>query len=256
MNLIRVIPCLSLSAGRLVKTIGFATETYIGDPINTVKILNDKEVDELVIQDINISKNAGHINFSLIKKMAGEAFMPITYAGGVSSIDEIKELIRSGVEKVVINSSISQNFDFVKQAVNKFGGQAIVGGIDVKNKFFGGYNVYIKSGTKKLKTTVNQRSEKFLQSGVGEIFINNISRDGQMNGYDLELARSVAELPIPVIFAGGAQDIEDIFKLAEVGISGIAAGSMFMFHGKHQAVLINYPALQDLEKVQSGNYNV
>ena len=172
MNLIRVIPCLSLSAGRLVKTIGFATETYIGDPINTVKILNDKEVDELVIQDINISKNAGHINFSLIKKMAGEAFMPITYAGGVSSIDEIKELIRSGVEKVVINSSISQNFDFVKQAVNKFGGQAIVGGIDVKNRFFGGYNVYIKSGTKKLKTTVNQRSEKFLQSGVGEIFIN------------------------------------------------------------------------------------
>ncbi|MDC1135642.1 HisA/HisF-related TIM barrel protein [Alphaproteobacteria bacterium] len=253
MNLTRIIPCLNLSNGRLVKTTSFANERYVGDPINTVKIFNDKEVNELVIQDINISKIGGTINFGLIKKMTGEAFMPVTYAGGVRSIDEIKELIRSGVEKVILNSSVEYDFNFAKKAVDKFGGQAIVGGIDVKNGLFGGHNVYIKSGTKKIKTTINQRLEKFLQAGVGEVFVNNISRDGQMQGYDLNLARSMAELQVPVVFAGGARNIEDIFKLAEIGISGIAAGSMFVFHGKHKAVLINYPNEEVLKKVQRVN---
>ncbi|MCZ4323454.1 AglZ/HisF2 family acetamidino modification protein [Pseudomonas anguilliseptica] len=246
----RVIPCLLLRGNGLVKTRKFKDAVYVGDPVNAVRIFSDKEADEVVILDIDASREGREPNYELIAEMAGEAFMPVAYGGGVRSLEQIRRLIRSGVEKVVINTLATESTDTIRAAVDVFGSQAIVGAVDVRRKLFGGYAVMAKSATVETKLNLQQHIQSLVQAGVGELLINDVERDGAMTGYDLALVRSVAQAPVPVVVCGGAGSIEHLRQAVhEGGASAVAAGSMFVFHGKHRAVLINYPKAVELEAI-------
>lgn len=246
----RVIPCLLLRGNGLVKTRKFKDAVYVGDPVNAVRIFSDKEADEIVILDIDASREGREPNYELIAEMAGEAFMPVAYGGGVRSLEQIRRLIRSGVEKVVINTLATESTDTIRAAVDVFGSQAIVGAVDVRRKLFGGYAVMAKSATVETKLNLQQHIQSLMQAGVGELLINDVERDGAMTGYDLALVRSVAQAPVPVVVCGGAGTIEHLRQAVhEGGASAVAAGSMFVFHGKHRAVLINYPKAVELEAI-------
>lgn len=246
----RVIPCLLLRGNGLVKTRKFKDAVYVGDPVNAVRIFSDKEADEIVILDIDASREGREPNYELIAEMAGEAFMPVAYGGGVRSLEQIRRLIRSGVEKVVINTLATESTDTIRAAVDVFGSQAIVGAVDVRRKLFGGYAVMAKSATVETKLNLHQHIHSLVQAGVGELLINDVDRDGAMTGYDLALVRSVAQAPVPVVVCGGAGSIEHLRQAVhEGGASAVAAGSMFVFHGKHRAVLINYPKAVELEAI-------
>lgn len=246
----RVIPCLLLRGNGLVKTRKFKDAVYVGDPVNAVRIFSDKEADEIVILDIDASREGREPNYELIAEMAGEAFMPVAYGGGVRSLEQIRRLIRSGVEKVVINTLATESTDTICAAVDVFGSQAIVGAVDVRRKLFGGYAVMAKSATVETKLNLQQHIQSLVQAGVGELLINDVERDGAMTGYDLALVRSVAQAPVPVVVCGGAGSIEHLRQaVQEGGASAVAAGSMFVFHGKHRAVLINYPKAVELEAI-------
>lgn len=246
----RVIPCLLLRGNGLVKTRKFKDAVYVGDPVNAVRIFSDKEADEIVILDIDASREGREPNYELIAEMAGEAFMPVAYGGGVRSLEQIRRLIRSGVEKVVINTLATESTDTIRAAVDVFGSQAIVGAVDVRRKLFGGYAVMAKSATVETKLNLQQHIQSLVQAGVGELLINDVERDGAMTGYDLALVRSVAQAPVPVVVCGGAGSIEHLRQAVhEGGASAVAAGSLFVFHGKHRAVLINYPKAVELEAI-------
>lgn len=246
----RVIPCLLVRGNGLVKTRKFKDAVYVGDPVNAVRIFSDKEADEIVILDIDASREGREPNYELIAEMAGEAFMPVAYGGGVRSLEQIRRLIRSGVEKVVINTLATESTDTIRAAVEVFGSQAIVGAVDVRRKLFGGYAVMAKSATVETKLNLQQHIQSLVQAGVGELLINDVERDGAMTGYDLALVRSVAQAPVPVVVCGGAGSIEHLRQAVhEGGASAVAAGSMFVFHGKHRAVLINYPKAVELEAI-------
>lgn len=252
MNRTRVIPCLLIRGNGLVKTRKYKDPVYIGDPVNAVRIFSDKEVDEIVVLDIEASKNQSEPNYELITEMAGEAFMPLAYGGGVRNLEQIKRLIRAGVEKVVINTQATETMNTIVEAVKIFGSQAIVGGVDVRRKIFGGFAVVSNSGTIETKLNLQEHLSGLVQAGVGELFINNIDRDGTMNGYDLTLVKEVSKSSVPVVVCGGAGNIEHMIEAVfEGGASAVAAGSMFVFHGKHRAVLINYPKAADLENIFS-----
>jgi cyclase len=243
----RVIPCLLIQESRLVKTTRFKHPVYIGDPVNAVRIFSEKEADEIVILDIDASKHNREPNFNLIAEMAGEAFMPVSYGGGVRTFEQIRRLIRSGVEKVVINTAATIATDVIKEAVAVFGSQAIVGGIDVRRKLFGGYTVMSHSGTIDTKLVLHSHIDKLLKAGVGELFINDINSDGTMRGFDVELVRSVSNTQVPVVVCGGAGSIQHLLDAIQIGgASAVAAGSLFVFYGKHRAVLINYPKSSEL----------
>ena len=246
----RVIPCLLLRGNGLVKTKKFKDAVYVGDPVNAVRIFSDKEADEIVIFDIDASREGRQPNYELIAEMAGEAFMPVAYGGGVRSLEEIRRLIRSGVEKVVINTLATESTDTIRAAVEVFGSQAIVGAVDVRRKLLGGYAVLAKSATETTKLNLQQHIQSLVQAGVGELLINDVERDGCMVGYDMALVRSVTQAPVPVVVCGGAGTLEHLrAAVLDGGASAVAAGSMFVFHGKHRAVLINYPKATELEKI-------
>lgn len=245
----RVIPCLLVRGNGLVKTRKFKDAVYVGDPVNAVRIFSDKEADEIVILDIDASREGREPNYELIAEMAGEAFMPVAYGGGVRSLEQIRRLIRSGVEKVVINTLATESTDTIRAAVEVFGSQAIVGAVDVRRKLLGGHAVVAKSATVETRLNLQQHIRNLVQAGVGELFINDVERDGTMAGYDMALVRSVAQAPVPVVVCGGAGTLEHLRQaVCEGGASAVAAGSMFVFHGKHRAVLINYPKAAELEK--------
>jgi cyclase len=246
----RIIPCLLVHGNRLVKTIKFRDPVYVGDPVNTVRIFSEKEADEIAIFDITASLNNIEPNYRLIEEMAGEAFMPVSYGGGVKNVEQIRRLIRSGVEKVVINSQATESIDVIKEAVEIFGSQAIVGGIDVRRRWLGGFTIVAKSGSEDTSLKLNLHIQKLLTAGVGELFINDIDRDGTMTGYDLKLLQSVTTATVPVVVCGGAGKFED-FRLAveRGGASAVAAGSLFVFYGKHRAVLITYPKPEEIKGI-------
>lgn len=249
----RVIPCLLLRGNGLVKTKKYKDAIYIGDPVNTVRIFSDKEADEIVILDIDASRQGYEPNYELIAEMAGEAFMPVAYGGGVRKLEQIRRLIRSGVEKVVINTLATESTELIRAAVNVFGSQAIVGGVDVRRKMFGGFTVVAKSATVATRLNLQEHIQSLVQAGVGELFINDVDHDGAMTGYDLDLVRTVAKAPVPVVVCGGAGTMDHLSQaIHEGGASAVAAGSMFVFHGKHRAVLINYPNAGELEKIFRG----
>lgn len=227
----------------IVKTYKFSKPRYLGDPINIVRIFSEKEVDEIVLLDIRASKEGLEPNFALLSQICGEAFMPVAYGGGVKTLEQIEKLIRLGIDKVVINSAIEDNLNLIFKASKIFGSQAVVASIDIKKKIFGGYKAFTMSGSKEVAKNYKQYIYDIIQAGAGEIFLNNIDRDGTMEGYDINLIKEVSTMVnVPLIVCGGAGKFEDLKKaINEGGASAVAAGSLFVFHGKHKAVLISYP---------------
>ena len=245
---IRVIPSLLLHKGGLIKSVQFKNYKYIGDPINAVKIFNEKEVDEIALIDIDASRDNRPPNFKQLAEIASEAFMPMAYGGGITTLPEIKKILLSGYEKVILNKILHTNLQLVTQAANLVGSQSVVASIDIKKNLFGTYKVYTNNG----KTNTNKNPEQFAKeveaAGAGEILINNIDVDGTYKGYDTHLIQLIAHaVNIPVIAMGGASSIEDFYKAKQAGASAVAAGSMFVFQRPHQAVLISYSSQEELK---------
>ncbi len=250
----RVMPCLLLKGGRLVKTVNFKNERYVGDPINAVRIFNQKEVDELVLFDIDCSKNNVDINFSLLEQIASECFMPLCYGGGVRSLDDIKKLFSMGIEKVSVSSLLFENPEVVKQAVEVYGSQSIIATIDVKPSWFRKkYRVYTHSAKRLVNYTPVEASKYACDLGVGEIIVNAIHRDGTWQGFDQDLILQITScVNIPVVAAGGAGCLEDIKNVVHNShASAVALGSMAVFQAKDMGVLIKFPKISELSKILS-----
>lgn len=246
----RVIPCLLLKNGGLVKTFQFEKPKYVGDPINAVRIFNEKEVDEIVILDISATPEKKEPNFELLKDLASQAFMPLAYGGGITNINQIEKLFSIGIEKVVLDTIVSINPDLIKQAADIAGSSSVVVCMDVKYKLFGKASVFNHAGTKDTKEDPVQFAKKMQDLGAGELIFNSIDRDGQQNGYDLNLIEKIAKsIDIPLVALGGASTLDDFRNAVDHGASAVAAGSMFVFHGKHKAVLITYPEYKKLESL-------
>lgn len=244
----RVIPCLLLRGQGLVKTTKFKNPKYIGDPINAIKIFNDKEVDELILLDITASSEKREPNYELIERVASECFMPLAYGGGISCIESARKILKCGIEKVIFNTAAYYDPSFIRSASKEFGTQAVVVSIDVKRKLLGRHEVFVNAGN--IRTGINpvEYAQRMQDLGAGELFLNAIDRDGTMSGYDLELIQKVLEaVSIPVIVCGGAGSSNDFKSAARVGAQAMAAGAMFVFHGPHRAVLITYPSPDKIE---------
>jgi cyclase len=248
----RVIPCLLLSGRGLVKTTRFRKPQYVGDPVNAVRIFNEKEVDELLLLDITASREGRGPQLDLIQDIARECFMPMAYGGGVSDIDMIAKLFQLGVEKVALNSAAVANPALVEMAAKRFGSQSVIVSMDVKRRMFGRYEIQTVSGTRSTSLSPQEQAKRMESLGAGEILVNSIDRDGTMAGYDIDLVQTVARsVQVPVIACGGAGRLEDFGQAIRAGASAVAAGSMFVFQGRHRAVLITYPNYAELERLLS-----
>ncbi len=249
MKRIRVIPALLIQKGGLVKSVRFKDHKYVGDPINAVKIFNEKEVDEIVILDISATAEKRPPNMQQIREIASEAFIPLAYGGGVTSLEEIRELISSGVEKVILNTSAFKNPGLVTEGARYVGSQSIVVSIDVKKNLWGKYKVFVQNGSLSTGTDPITFARQMEEAGAGELVLNSIERDGTFDGYDTELIRTVSEaVNIPVVALGGASTVSDFAQAVQNGASAVAAGSMFVFQRPHRAVLISYPSQAELRE--------
>tara|TARA_R110002073_G_scaffold94388_9_gene219560 strand:+ start:956 stop:1720 length:765 start_codon:yes stop_codon:yes gene_type:complete len=247
---VRVIPVLLLQNGGLVKTFRFKQPKYVGDPINAVKIFNMKEVDELAFLDIHASVHGTEPNYDLIGDISSEAFMPFSYGGGISNLEQIRKLTGIGVEKVILNTASFANPDLVSQAANLLGSSSIVVSIDYKRSLFGKSNIYTRAGREKVASDIVAQARRFESIGAGEILLQSIDRDGMQLGYDTHMIASVADsVEIPVIAMGGAAGLEDFRAAVDAGASAVGAGSVFVFHGRHKAVLITYPDYDELTRL-------
>ena len=241
----RITPCLMVKNGGLVKTINFGNPKYVGDPINVVKIFNEKEVDEIIVVDIDASVQQHEPDYTLIRNLAAECRMPLCYGGGVNTVAQVEEIISLGVEKVAISSAAIGNPDLIAKAAAVVGSQSIVLVMDVKRRdSLGAYEVFIHNGRNGTGLSPVEFAKTAEELGAGELVINSIDCDGQMNGYDLQLARQIRDATnLPITILGGAGSLEDIATLIELfGTIGAAAGSLFVFKGSFRAVLINYPS--------------
>ncbi len=240
----RIIPCLLIKNGELVKTIKFKDEKYIGDPINAVKIFNEKEVDELIVLDISATINNEKPNLKLISQIAAECRMPLCYGGGIKTVEEIETLIRLGVEKIALSFSAIYDSELIKKASKKVGSQSIIAVLDVKQMGLikKEYKVFTHRGKKPVKKNFYDLINEFQISGVGEIIINSIDKDGTRKGYDLDLIDKVFNLVnVPISVLGGAGSINHVIEVIKrYGLIGVAAGSLFVLKGKFRAVLIQY----------------
>lgn len=244
----RVMPCLLLHRGGLVKTRRFRQPVYLGDPINTARIFSDKEVDELVVLDIDASREGRPPDYELLAEIAGECFMPFSYGGGVATIEQVRRLIRCGIEKVIITSAALDSTALVTQAAELFGSQAVVGGLEVRRDRDLGWRLSSHSGTRLASRTLDEHIDRLVAAGAGELLINDVDREGTGRGYDLGLIRHVSgRVSVPVVACGGAATIEHLREAVQQGgASAVAAGSMFVFHGRHRAVLVHYPSCDQL----------
>ena len=248
MMLPRVIPCLLLRGDGLVKTVKFDNPKYVGDPINAVRIFNEKEVDELVFLDITATCEGREPNYNLVEDIASEAFMPLGYGGGINSVDQIQRLISIGVEKVIINNAAVSDPALITKAAQIAGNQSVVVSIDAKRGLNDRHTVFTRGGTVNAKTDPVTCAQHAENAGAGEIFLTAIDRDGVQSGYDIDLIEQVsAAVSIPVVACGGAGELAHLKQAVASGASAVAAGSMFVFHGKHRAVLITYPDYSDLQ---------
>lgn len=247
----RLIPCLLMKDHGLVKTTRFSNPRYLGDPINTVKIFNGKGVDELCVLDITATSEKRGPDFDYLKDIAGEAFMPLSYGGGITELHQIEKLFYIGYEKVVINTAFVSNPGLIENAVRIAGSQSIVVSIDVKNELLGRKSCYIADGTIRVKQGPVTLAKLAEELGAGEILLNSITYDGTMQGYDIELVKEVSNaVSIPVIACGGARDIHDFKKvLQEGGAHAAAAGSLFVYYGPQKAVLITAPEENELIRI-------
>ena len=250
MNKTRVIPVLLLRGKGLVKTVKFKDPKYIGDPINSVRIFNEKEVDELVFLDITATPEGRGPDFDLLADIAGEAFMPMAYGGGITTLEQVRRIFTLGFEKVIINTAAYASPQLIQEAVAVFGSQSIVGCVDVRRNFLGRYELSSHSAKTKQSFELKGYVQELERLGVGEIIINAVDRDGTLLGYDLKLIREVSSVvSVPVVACGGASGVNDfVAAVHEGGASAVAAGSLFVFVGPHRAVLINYPAREELAK--------
>jgi cyclase len=246
----RVIPCLLLRNGGLVKTLKFANPKYVGDPINAIRIFNDKEVDELIVLDISASKEQREPNYALIEQFAGECFMPLCYGGGIRTIEQAQQLFALGVEKVCLQTAAFDDLSLITRLADRFGSQAILVSIDIKRNWRGKPELYAAAAGKTLAQQWLDYLKMAEAAGVGEVVLNAVDRDGTMIGMDLALIHEASTaLSVPMIAVGGVGSLAHIKAATDAGASAVAAGAFFVFHGPHRAVLITYPHYQVLEEL-------
>ncbi len=249
----RIIPCLLVKNKGLVKTIKFKDPKYVGDPINAVKIFNEKVVDELIVLDIDATVENREPDYAMIENLANECRMPLCYGGGIKTAEQAKRILSLGVEKVALSSVAFDNPNLIREIASEVGSQSVVVVFDVKKKLFGGYDIYTHNASNKLKLDLIEYVSKVQSLGAGEVVINSIDNDGTMKGYDLDLIDKVKEkVKVPMTVLGGAGSVEDIRGLVNrYGIIGSAVGSLFVFKGRYKAVLINYPSLEVKQSIVS-----
>ena len=255
----RIIPCLLVKNGGLVKTVNFANPKYVGDPINAVKIFNEKEVDELIVLDIDATAQNREPDYGMIKNLATECRMPLCYGGGVKSVEQVERIISLGVEKVAINSAAVSNPEIVAQAAEVVGSQSIVVVMDVKKSGRGSkYEVWTHNASKPTGRAPVDFAKEVEALGAGEVVINSIDRDGVMKGYNMDLANEIREaISLPITLLGGAGSLKDIAGLIHTfGIIGAAAGSFFVFKGIYRAVLISYPSRAEKDALVTQDHHV
>lgn len=246
----RVIPCLLLSQGGLVKTFKFAKPKYVGDPINAVKIFNEKEVDELMVIDIDASKEQRGPNFALIEELAGECFMPLCYGGGIRSAEDAATLFKIGVEKIALQSAAIRSPKVIREIADKAGEQAVVVSVDVKRNWLGKPKLHSASGAAVSAIDWRDAVRDAAAWGAGEILLNAVDRDGTLAGIDRELiAEASALVDVPLVAIGGVGSLADIKAATDAGASAVAAGAYFVFQGPHRAVLITYPRYEELQEL-------
>ncbi len=248
----RIIPCLLVKDKGLVKTQKFSNPKYVGDPLNAVKIFNEKSVDELIVLDIDATKEKREPDYNMIANLAKECRMPLCYGGGIKTSKQALKIFQLGVEKIAISSKVIEDPSIISEISNKVGAQSVIVILDVKkNRFTKKYSIYTKNGTLKSKHNPIDFSNRIQEEGCGEIVINSIDKDGGMDGYDYEIIdqiRNIVSIPLTVL--GGAGSLDDIGKLIKnYGIIGASAGSLFVFKGKYRAVLINYPNTNEKESL-------
>lgn len=242
MSRVRIIPVLLLQQGGLYKTVRFQKPQYVGDPINTVKIFNEKEADELIVLDYTASKDKRPIDLDKIAEIAGEAFMPMAYGGGIRQFSDAQRVFDAGFEKVVLNSILFDDLNLIDQIAAVYGAQAVVGSLDVKKNLWGRYKVWAQSGTRNTAHDPLVWAKTLENSGVGELMLNAIERDGTWEGYDLPLIQELSKaVNIPLIACGGAGQFADFRAAVEAGASAVAAGSLFVYQKKGMGVLISFP---------------
>lgn len=247
----RIIPCLLVHDKGLVKTVKFKDAKYVGDPINAVKIFNEKETDELMVLDIDATVEDSEPDYKMIENLATECRMPLCYGGGIKTVEQATKVFNLGIEKIALSSAAIENPKLISDIAKEVGSQSVVVVLDVKKKIFGGYDIYTHNGTKKAKIDLEKFINRLQSLGVGEIVINSIDNDGVMKGYDLNLIEKIKPLvEVPMTVLGGAGSLDDIKTLIQkFGIIGCSAGSVFVFKGKYKAVLINYPNKIEKEKI-------
>jgi len=255
----RIIPCLLVKNKGLVKTVNFKNAKYLGDPINAVRIFNEKEVDELMVLDIDASLNSSEPDFKMIENLAAECRMPLCYGGGIKTVEQVQRIISLGVEKVALSSAVVKNPELVSQIAQELGSQSVVVVIDVKKKTIGEhYEVRTHNGKKSAGICPIDFARQLESLGVGEIVINSIDNDGIMGGYDLRLVDKIRKsVTVPMTVLGGAGSLDDIgILINKYGIIGAAAGSLFVFKGVYRAVLINYPNSAEKEAIIQDHYQI
>ncbi|WP_339782582.1 AglZ/HisF2 family acetamidino modification protein [uncultured Marinobacter sp.] len=246
----RVIPALLLSQGGLVKTTKFKQPKYVGDPVNAIRIFNEKEVDELVVLDIDASRENREPDYNAIAEFASECFMPLAYGGGIQTVEQARILFSLGIEKVVLQTAILDSSKLISDIANRFGSQSVIASIDIKRDWRGRAKAWSATRRKKLDRPWLDKLHEYVEAGAGEILLNSVDRDGTQEGYDEELISAAAgALPVPVIALGGAGKLEHLVSAVDSGASAVAAGSLFVFQGPHRAVLISYPRYSVLESL-------
>jgi len=249
----RVIPALLLRNGGLVKTTQFKDPKYVGDPINAIRIFNDKEVDELMVLDITASKESREPNFALIEQLAGECFMPLAYGGGIRTVHQARQLFALGVEKVCLQTAALGSPNLISKLANQFGSQSVMVSVDVKKNWLGKPKLYQSAAGKLMNAAWLDKLHELVSAGAGEVLINSVDKDGTLSGPDLQLIKQAADhLGVPLIAVGGVSSLTDIKACVDAGASAVAAGAFFVYHGPHRAVLITYPKYQDLEQLFKG----
>ena len=247
----RIIPSLLIQDNGLVKTVNFKNPKYVGDPINAVRIFNEKEVDELAIFDIDATAKGLEPNYSLIERIANQSRMPLCYGGGVKTVEQAQKIFGLGIEKIALSSAVLHNPELITQIAKRVGAQSVIVVLDVKKKLFGGYEVYTHNGKKSTGINPFDFAEKAQRLGAGEIIINSIDQDGVMKGFDMNLIDKVRDkISLPLTVLGGAGELQHIQQVIHKhGVIGVAAGSLFVFKGVYKAVLINYPEKGEKEKL-------
>ena len=248
----RVIPCLLLRNGGLVKTLKFADAKYVGDPINAIRIFNDKEVDELMVLDITATKENKEPNYALIEQFASECFMPLTYGGGIKTMEQAQKLFNLGIEKICLQTSVLDDLSLVKNLSDKWGSSSILVSVDVKKNWMGQPKLYSSATGKTIDKKWTDYLLEAVNAGAGEIVLNAVDKDGTMKGMDTELIKEAAKiLSVPLVAVGGVGSLADIKAAVDAGANAVSAGAFFVFQGPHRAVLITYPKYKELIKLLS-----